>query len=163
MISSSEFWLFSNHGVLYSSPDDAEFLTLAAWAEQHRKFKSLQKVKFFRNFKKIKAFHAWRQFSDGARVSLHRTLLSRNHILSEVELAQPILAVSSLFEEMKDLNFLPYLPKGWLFESFEKGKVGNIFILKHFLISSNLFSTWKQRPLFATLSWLTPCRTCTTW
>jgi hypothetical protein len=139
VISSSEFWLFSNHGVLYSSPDDAEFLTLAAWAEQYRKFKSLQKVKFFRNFKKIKAFHAWRQFSDGARVSLHRTLLSRNHILSEVELAQPILAVSSLFEEMKDLNFLPYLPKGWLFETFEKGKVGNIFILKHsicILISS---------------------------
>ena len=127
MISSSEFWLFSNHGVLYSSPDDAEFLTLAAWAEQYRKFKSLQKVKFFRNFKKMKGFHAWRQFSDGARVSLHRTLLSRNHILSEVELAQPILAVSSLFEEMKDLNFLPYLPKGWLFESFEKGRVEKYF------------------------------------
>lgn len=75
----------------------------------------------------MKGFHAWRQFSDGARVSLHRTLLSRNHILSEVELAQPILAVSSLFEEMKDLNFLPYLPKGWLFESFEKGRVEKYF------------------------------------
>ena len=117
-----EFWLFSSHGVLYTNGPYSEFCTLAEWSRAAEQYKRACELTFYRQFKLKKYFAFWHQRSTRAKYEKRRHEFESKFLLAEVELAQPILAVSALIDELDNMELLPKLSSShWSHAHFKLG------------------------------------------
>lgn len=119
----SEFWLFSSHGVLYSNKDESDFISLSEWAKEYDQYQKLQTISFIKLFRLRKYFLNWRAISHVSIFGKRRKSISRNLLLTEIELAQPTLAISSLLCELESMNILPQLSNVWSIDSFRSASI----------------------------------------
>ena len=93
----SEFWLFSSHGVLYTNGTYSEFYSLMEWARCYEFFYKCRQLQFFQQFKLKKYFHHWLARKKWRKFKKMRENFRVAFLQSEIELSQPIFAVSGRF------------------------------------------------------------------
>ena len=93
----SEFWLFSSHGVLYTNGTYSEFYSLMEWARCYEFYYKCRQLRFFQQFKLKKYFHHWLARKKWRKFKKMRENFRVAFLQSEIELSQPIFAVSGRF------------------------------------------------------------------
>ena len=90
----------------------------------------------------------WRAIGQTSLFEKRRKRISRNSLLTEIELAQPMLSVSSLLCELEQMNILPNICNVWAIDSFRNAStlchldlanmIQNLFLMASVISSGEL-------------------------
>ena len=103
-----EHFVISVFGVLYVKPvGESELISLGQWYREAVVFKTISKIKYFRNYLVFKAFSRWKKNVKFLKFLKIRKEVKDRHLLDVPNMMNAILKVKSLLTEMQNVTLFP--------------------------------------------------------
>jgi hypothetical protein len=109
------YFTLSKEGITQYSHKSSQFTSLAQWHREFLLFHMISNIRFFKLYKRWKAFSVWKRGLRGGKMLLAGAALDKNLFLFNPPLRNALLTVRQLSAPLSTMGMLS-LPKGEIFD-----------------------------------------------